>query len=602
MDQAANTPCASAVARRPRLAAATSWGLSARAAFVALVGLAAASTGLHVLIVGWVHSPRVFMDELGYERMAQTFAATGHFSLFGKAGLAYSPLYPIVLSPIYRLTSSMQTAYAWAKVENAVLISLAVFPIYGIARSVLSRGRAVGVAALSLVAPLMLYSTFEMSESLAYPLCLVAIWGMLRALRRPSVGNDTLLLAAIALASAARLQLVVLVPAALTAILLVALLRHEVRRSISRHRLLFGISAVVLVAVLGRTAMNRGNLPLAGRYANVGTAHASVLRAFKLFFEHLGELDFAVGVIPFAAALLAGYALARSGFPRRALIFAAVALASTFWLLFEVAMDAAAFDTGSPGALPRIHERYLIYVMPFFFVALVAMLPRLRDKFQARRQLAIAIVAAGLPALIPFGTIINSTTGVDSFALQEFGTTRAGHPAPIAHATTLILALSVLLAAAYVLAAFQPFPSLAVLVTVVALLWMSTLELRGQVTQFSWRSLGVPAHPGWVDGAVGSNSDVSLVGGDGVQPGPLRQTAFWNRSITRVYYACEEAFTAAYGEEHLMSGARIPTRYAVVPAAWHVAGRVLARDPAGKLALVATPSGALGPSRPLCGS
>src|SRR6185437_1304181 len=122
---------------------------------------------------------------------------TGHFELFGKGGLAYSPLYPIVLSPIYALTSSMHSAYEWAKVENAVLISLSVFPVYGIARFVLPRGRAVGVAALSLLAPLMLYSGFEMSESLAYPLALLAIWTMLRAVRRPSITNDAVLLAAV---------------------------------------------------------------------------------------------------------------------------------------------------------------------------------------------------------------------------------------------------------------------------------------------------------------------------------------------------------------------------------------------------------------------
>ena len=192
-----------------------------------LVGLAAMSAAVRAILVGWVHGPFVFMDELGYERMAQSFAQTGHFALFGKSGLAYSPLYPIVLSPIYALTSSMHSAYEWAKVENAVLISLSVFPVYAIARFVLPRGRSVGVAALSLIAPLMLYSGFEMSESLAYPLCLLAMWAMLHAVRRPSIANDALLLAAIVLASSARLQLVALVPAALTAVLLVALARPE---------------------------------------------------------------------------------------------------------------------------------------------------------------------------------------------------------------------------------------------------------------------------------------------------------------------------------------------------------------------------------------
>src|SRR5207245_752831 len=138
----------------------------------ALIGLAAVSAGLRTIFALEVHGPFVFMDELGYARMAQSFAHTGRFSLFGKGGLAYSPLYPVVLSPIYALTSSAQTAYESAKVVNAVLMSLAAFPVYGIARSVLDRPRALGVAALSLAAPLMFYTAVEMSENLAYPLAL----------------------------------------------------------------------------------------------------------------------------------------------------------------------------------------------------------------------------------------------------------------------------------------------------------------------------------------------------------------------------------------------------------------------------------------------
>src|SRR5690348_14115709 len=183
----------------------------------ALLVLAALSSLLRALMAAWVHGPFIFMDELGYARMAQSFAHTGHFSLFGKGGLAYSPLYPIVLSPIYALTSSANAAYETAQVGNAVLMSLAVFPVYGIARTVLDRPRAVGVAALSLAAPLMFYSGLEMSESLAYPLTLLAIWTMLRAVREPSLGNDALMLAAIAVACAARLQQVALFPAAVTA-------------------------------------------------------------------------------------------------------------------------------------------------------------------------------------------------------------------------------------------------------------------------------------------------------------------------------------------------------------------------------------------------
>jgi len=584
----------------------------AAAATGALIGLAAVAAALHAFLVGWVHGPFVFMDELGYERMAQSFAHTGHFSLFGAGGLAYSPLYPIVLSPVYALTSSMHTAYEWAKIENTVLISLSVFPVYGVARFVLPRGRSVGVAALSLLAPLMLYSGFEMSEALAYPLCLLAIWTMLRATRRPSVRNDALLLAAIVLASAARLQLVALVPAALTAFLLVAVAQADpgegrlraIFRAISEHRLLVGAVGAALMAGLARTAVNGGNLPLAGRYANVGTAHASAWRVVELFFQHLAELDWAVGVIPFAAALLAGLALVRFGFPRNALVFASVAVASTVWLLLEVALDAAAFDAtnGHPHKtlvftdLPRIHERYLIYLVPFFLVALFAVIGIRRAGFPALRHLvSVAVVSAALPALIPFHTVINGTSAIDSFALQLFGTTRVGAVVAVAHATTLILALSALLAAVFLLAATRLLPpTAAVLVTAAAFLGMSVLEVGKQVTPIARAKLGVPVHADWVDRVVGAaRGNVSLAGDAGIQTAALRETAFWNSSIAHVYFICRAAFGADFGEQQLTAGTRIPARYSVVPASLEITGRVLARDAQGKLVLVAPTAGVL---------
>jgi hypothetical protein len=580
----------------------------ALAATAALIGLFALSAVVRAALVGQVAGPFVFMDELGYERMARSFAQTGHFALFGKAGLAYSPLYPIVLSPIYALTSSIHTAYEWAKVENAVLISLSVFPIYGISRFVLSRTRAVGVAALSLLAPLMLYSGFEMSESLAYPLSLFAIWMMLRTVDLPSVANDALLLATIALACAARLQLVALVPAVVTAILLVAVVRPDdgkarlraLRQAVLAHWLLFGACAFALVAVLARRVMNGGGLPLAGRYSNVGTAHASPWRVLELAVEHLAEFDFAVAVIPFATALLAGYALYRLGFPRRGLVFGSVAVASTVWFILEVGFDAAAFDATSSHPrhptpltdLPRIHERYLIYLVPFFLVALVAALPLLRRKIPISRHVAIAAVAAALPAVIPFGTVINGTRGIDSFALQMFGTSRAGHSGPVAHATTSILLLSALLAAVYLLAASRRLPPAAtVLVTAVAFLGLSTFEIGTQLTPLGRKELGLPRHNAWVDRVVGGGAHVSLVGGSLAQTAALRETAFWNTSVARIYYTCGMSFGSDFGERQL-SGT-IHARYAVVPAKLDAPGPVLARDVPGKLVLIAPTDGML---------
>jgi hypothetical protein len=467
-----------------------------------------------------------------------------------------------------------------------------------------------------------------MSESLAYPVCLVAIWAMLRAVRRPSVANDAILIAAIVLASAARLQFVALFPAALTAILLVALLRRDepegrkraVLTAVSQHRLLFGVVAVALVAFLVRWGMNGGNLPLAGRYAAVGTSHASPLRVFELFVQHLGELDFAVGVIPFAAAILGGYALVRFSFPRKALVFASVAAATTFWVLLEVAYDAAAFDATSahpqgvsgPFDVPRIHERYLIYLVPLFLVALVVALPLLRGRFPERRHLAIAAVAAALPATIPFGTVINDTIAFESMALQPFAKVVSGKLIPVPHATLVIVVLSVLLAFGYFRAAVRPLPSLAISMTVVALLGLSALELERQTISVARAGLGLPAHKDWVDRAVNSRSGVILVGGDRVDSSALEETAYWNPSVTRVYYTCGIAFGTDFGEQRLTLDGRsgtlsgpsgtIRARYAVVPAGFGVPGRILARDRLGRLVLIAPAGGMLripARSRPL---
>jgi hypothetical protein len=357
--------------------------------------------------------------------------------------------------------------------------------------------------------------------------------------------------------------------------------------------------------------MNGGNLPLAGRYANVGTSHASPARVVELFFEHLAELDFALGVIPFAAALLAGYALVRFRFPPRATVFASVALGATFWLLLETAYDAAAFDAfgARPGHgsgvvdLSALHERYLIYLVPLFLVALVASLPLFRAKaIPASRHLVIAAGAAALPALIPFGNVINTGSAVDTFALQAFAKVTSGTITPAPHATVVAVGVSALLAFGYVRSAAAPVPSLAVSMTVLALVAMSALELGRQTIAVAGTGRNA-SRTNWIDRTIAGRGQVSLVGGGRVQPAELDQTAFWNRSISRVYYTCSVAFGADFGEEALTldrangqlksAAGPLRARYAVVPTAFRVPGRVLARDKSSRLVLIAPSGGVL---------
>jgi hypothetical protein len=566
----------------------------------ALIGLAVLSSLLRAIVIGWVHGPFVFLDELGYEQMARSFARTGHFAIFGKQGLAYSPLYPIALSPVYALTSSAQTAYEWVKVVNSVLMSLSVFPVYAIARFLLSRKQALGVAVLALIAPLMSYTGLEFSENLAYPLFLVAVWRLLCALRESRPRNDALLLVAIAFACAARLEAVVLVPAALTAILLVGIRRDGLRRLLAQHRLVFVAVALGLVAVLARTAQNGGSIPLAGRYAAVGHARPSVVHVLRIALDHIAGFDLALGVVPFACALAAGYALYRAGFPTKAFMWGAVAAATTFWLLLEVALDAAAFDTGHrlpngrvSGDLPRIHERYLIYLVPFFLVALVALVGRAGSKLSRRSHLAVAALAAALPAVIPFARDINYTSIPDSPSLQLLGTVKHGVVMPGTHPVATALAISVLLAGVYLLGFLDRRPPLAVAVTALAFVALSVVAMARITSAASGStSANLPTQRNWVD--VAGRHDVALVSG-GTHRVAVLETAFNNFSISRLYYVCRPAFEPDFGELPLSVGPggrlSLRARFVVAPISFTVRGRVLARDQRGGLELVAPPGG-----------
>jgi hypothetical protein len=601
------------------VARVTSGPTSAVGATLCLLGIAVVTACVGLYFVSRQRGPFIFLDELAYERMAQAFAHTGRIGLLGKTGLSYSPLYSIVISPIYAFTSSALTAYEWVKRTNVVLMSLSVFPIYGIARFVLSRRLSLGVAALAMAAPLMWYAGLVMSENLAYPLFLVAVYAMLRALREPRPVNDAVLLLAIGVASTARLQQIVLVPAAVTAIVLVSLFSGQGRRTrslaraLARHWLLVGAAAVGLLGVLLQRAANAGALPLSGRYANVGMAHPSAIRIAKLYVEHLAGLDLAVGVVPFAGSLLAAYALMRFGFPRAELVYGAVALSVACWVLLLVAYDAAAFDatTSVVGAadIPRIHERYLIYLVPLFLVGLVAVL-RCRRRIAPSGYVAAAAVAAVLPLTIPFGLVINNSVVGDSFTMELFSNTASVYVA-IDHAKLAAFGFAGVLASSLIVAAWRPRrrPFLAavpaIVATVIAFVVVSRLVIQSfEAAAAGAVDSGVGSHPQWVDQAVGPRP-VVLVTIGGVQTGSL-ETAFFNLSIDRAYHICSrpglspdfgdhEASPDSNGALQDIEGGSgtIVAPLAVVPESFHVAGQVIASDDRAGLVLVAPASDTL---------
>jgi hypothetical protein len=574
---------------------------TAREATLGLIAIAVFSTVLRVLAVRSVHAPIIFSDELGYEKLAQSIGLTGHLGLFNNRGLSYAPLYPAVLSPIYALDASASTAYALIKSLNAVLISFSVFPIFKIARFVLPRRASLLVAALAAAAPLMAYSSYAMSENLAYPVCMATFWAMVEAVRNPRPRNDVVLLAALLVASLARTQLVALVPAALTAVVLVAVLERAPKKlsrrvieAANNHRVLVGATGAALLAAAAGAAAGKDVLSIFGRYALVGRVGVPPLgHVIYVFAQHLAGVDLAVGVVPFVGAIVAAVVFLQKGRRRTVMPFAVVALSVTVWLLVEVALDAARFDGGAD--LPRIHERFLIYVVPLFLIALFA---TLRAVASARVYLAAGVVAALLPAVIPFNVVVNGTTIVDTFSLQPFAySSDGGDLGVVPHARIVAACVAAVLALLFV--ALRQSERGVVLLVLVPSVVISILLLPRISSSTDAARAFLPVRTDWVD-AVKPHGTVALL--TGARRAPALETAFSNLSISRLYYLCRPATSPEFGEQPATIGESgtlrepsgpIVATYVVAPAKLGIEGRVVARNRRGGQVLVAPADGRL---------
>jgi hypothetical protein len=600
--------------RRPSLVRASVTTPAGAAVSVVVIGAVAALA--HIALLAGYHGPWVFDDELGYERLAHSLATTGTLALFGKQGLSYSPLYPLAIAPVYAFHLSSVTAYQAVKFENAVLMAVAVWPIYKIARFVLPRGYAIAATGVSALAPLMLYSNLVMSESLAYPLFLFTVWAMLVSLRSPGWRSDAVVIALFVLCVAVRLQFVVLLPAALVAVALDGLAGpsegpawRRAARALKAHRLLtaatLGLAVLVVAAWAGSAVLS-----LAGRYADQHSLPVpSPWLIAKLFAEHLAGLDFAVGVIPFAGAVLAGYLWLRSPSRSRLSGFAAVSLSATFFLLLvtAVASYGQSYVGGharKTGDIPRIHERYIFYLVPLFLIALLATTRLPRSPRLIKLGLAAAAVAALLPAVIPYSVVMNHTIAVDSMSLGPLAGSHHGAVAAHSHAILLGVGFALLLALIYAIA--RPNPALVVASVAALFIWVSSVEqaLLDVAARFATRG-ALPVERNWVDAASPGRSVVLLETPKTTTRSGYAdtQTAFYNLSVSHLYYACAALFSSDFGELQARLGAGgvlrdangrpLRAAYVVAPADGGVAGRIIAQDGPGGLVLLQPPGGPL---------
>ena len=492
---------------------------------------AAAATALAIparRVVDWFW----MTDELLYERLAFSVVHTGSPlpSLHGQRVPVTNFLYPLILSTVvdhHLVPSFLMRAHTL----NAILMTSAAVPAYLTARSILrSQLAAYTAAGLAVLVPWMIFASFLLTESAAYPGFLWAVYLVQRTVARPSHAADVLALGGLLLALLTRTQLVVLFVAAPLAVVL-----HErsVKVAASRHRVLAATTGVAALAVIAVIASGHG-ATLLGNYRDTAGGTWLTTGMVRAVARHAADLSIGIGLLPaiVGAAWLSARAVKREALPL-------VCVLTIVIVLVEVTSFDVRFGYG------LTHDRYLFYLAPLL---LIGFLGALEDAHMPRWSLAapLVIVVAGLAwSNLPVFGKLNVETPVAT--LDEY-LVRTGHGV---HGARLTLIACALLLLAVLALGRALLPRTAVLVVFAA---ATALFLTGE-TAYAFKRLftvnGTAGRPitvtqgsifDWLDHLVGPDQEVTMIPYAQI-PGDYWATAafwwdleFWNRSVTRAAY------------------------------------------------------------------
>lgn len=378
-----------------------------------LVGLVAVSALFRFWIARSSPTPWIMPDEFRYMELSRSVADLGHFSVNG-AGmptLTYGPLYPLLIAPAWIVTASATHAYAAIQFINCVVMSTAAVFAYLLGRRVLTKQLSFFLALLTVLVPSMVYSSKAMTESLAYPVFLVAVLSVTRALEKPSSLRQVVALITIAMATLARAEMIVLLPALITAIIAFAAMpardRHVWKARMNEFRLTFVIVGIAVASAMIAIALKgHGFTATHDRWMH-GLRWSHLPR---WLLTYVGELDLYVGIIPFAAfVIMVALAFRSHAVTPAARPVLAISGSSFLWFVSFIAVY-----TTRPRINPAIHDRYLFYLVPLELLALLLWisLGAPRPKAVALPAAAVALIA---PALIPFSEFLTGRAwGVSS--------------------------------------------------------------------------------------------------------------------------------------------------------------------------------------------
>jgi hypothetical protein len=547
-----------------------------------LVGLVALSTAIRYVFARQTVAPWIMVDELIYSELAKSFAATGHFLVRDHTTGSYGYVYPILIAPAWAAFKAVPDAYAAAKGINSLVMSLAAVPAYFLARRVLGQWLSLAAAALAVAIPSMVYTATLMTENAFYPIFITFVLVLVIWLERPTVTTALVLLGLVLLAYLTRQQAIAMVPALLTAPLLVA-----GREAFRRYQLMYTIVAAgVLVVVVEQLARGRSVFGFLGAYQVASTSHYSVGEVTRWFLYHVSELDLSLGVLPFAALLVLAFGL--RGLGRQEKVFVAAAVSVSFWLVLEVAIFASEQSF-------RVEERNMFYVAPLFLIALLVWIDRGLPRGTVWATAAI-ILAAALPGALPYSRYIGLNAISDTIALIPLGWL-VEQGLGLDDVGLVVVFIS---AAAGMLFLFVPRRYALVLpVLVLVYFAVSQASIESKQREQSLEALfgGIsspPLHLDWIDRRVGSDAKVAAVWTGNTDKHTIWENELFNRSVGTIYRTGDELpgglaqtpvrVSRATGDL-LATGRPVRAEYALADTSLALKGTVIGRDVAKRMVL-----------------
>lgn len=330
-----------------------------------------------------------YPDELLYMSLGESLWNHHNIQVFHMASYFKKVGYPLLLSPAFAISDIRLRGTVIALI-NAFAISLGVFPLYGLARRILSRKRDILFCViLYLISPSMTYSMTYMSENLSISLSMLFLYLVYRFWEeRKKLWLGILIIAVMILSYVTKNVAMVFPVALVMAVLTDWLLKKDAKKR---------KSAIVAMAVVFALAMWAGCVKFFP--AGILEKGGYVLFGFA-FFVVLSVLGFCV--IP---VLLPGI-----GYERLEEKAKKFYLLLVYILLITAVVVACMIYTTEdyPSLMPRAHLRYV----EFLFVPFVLMAMHLLEKEErtlSKRKTWIAFGVWAVVLLLVFGGFSGQT-------------------------------------------------------------------------------------------------------------------------------------------------------------------------------------------------